>query len=238
MCFSVQRASARQLFRLEAMQVTTDSREKGLISLFRGAGVAHQVETLPVGDVLCQYDGGKSWIAERKRSDDFAASIQDGRWREQTARLFASGCQTVYLLEGDFRETGICPCLLGAWVNSELRRCYVFRTIDLEESFAILRELVKKLERPLAFTAPGGLAPPKLTSKRKRYEDADTVFLRILMCVPSISEGIARKLADHGGTLAQLQEALRSKEAFPRIQLNRKTTLGKVRVAKLAHHLA
>ena len=122
-----------ELFRPKAMQVKIDSREKGLIKIFSGAGLPHQVEALPVGDFMCQYEGGHAWIAERKRSDDFAASLADGRWREQSARLFASGHQVIYVFEGDFRATGgMYPSLVGAWLNSELRRCYVFRTLDLQ----------------------------------------------------------------------------------------------------------
>ena len=112
------------------MQLKIDSRERGLISIFRGAGVPHQVQTLPLGDVLCQYESGHVWIAERKRADDFAASLQDGRWREQSGRLFASGHQVVFIFEGDLRETGeMYQKLIGAWLNCELRRCYVFRTL-------------------------------------------------------------------------------------------------------------
>ena len=218
------------------MQVTIDYREKGLARLLQDSGVPHQVSALPVGDVLCRYDSGASWIAERKRADDFAASIKDGRWKEQASRLFASASRVVYIFEGDFRETGMYPSLLGAWVNSELKRCYVFRTLDVQESAAVLCDLARKLEHPAAHAAPSsGLAPP--LSKRKRQEDADVVFLRILMCVPSVSEPVARKLAEHFGSLVQLQEALRGTNKFPRIQLSEKTTLGKERIAKLSKYL-
>ena len=229
----------RQPFRLEAMQVTIDSRERGLINIFQRAGVAHRVETLPVGDLLCQYaDGCRAWVAERKRSDDLAASVKDGRWREQSVRLFGCGCQVVYVFEGDFRETGgMYPNLLGLWINSELRPSYTFRTLDLQETALVLHGLITKLEHTASYAAPAnGLAPPNL-SKRKRNEDADTVFLRVLMCVPSISEPIARKLADQFGSLPKLQAALRSTEKFPRIKLTEKTVLGKARLAKLARHL-
>ena len=220
------------------MQLTIDSRERGLISIFRGAGVPHQVETLPVGDVLCQYDSGHVWIAERKRADDFAASLQDGRWREQSCRLFASGHQVVFIFEGDLRETGeMYQKLIGAWLSCELRRCYVFRTLDVQETALVLRRLVVKLEHPWAPVATGGLATPCL-SKRKRHEDKDTVLVRVIMCVPSISESIARRLAEHFGSLPALQDALRNTATFPRIQLTQKTTLGKARIAKLAEYLA
>ena len=219
------------------MQVTIDSREKGLIRIFEGAGVAHQVATLPVGDVVCQYENGRIWIAERKRSDDLAASLKDGRWREQSVRLFGSGHQVVYMLEGDFRDAaGMYPNLLGAWMNSELRRnCCVFRTIDLEETALVLRGLMAKLEHAPSYAAPtNGLAPP--LSKKKRNEDDNVVFLRVLMCVPSISEAVARKLAEHFDNLTQLQESLRSSK-LPTIQLSEKTTLGKARIAGLSMHL-
>ena len=219
------------------MQVRIDSREKGLIRLFQGAGVAHQVAALPVGDVVCQYESGRAWIAERKRSDDLAASLKDGRWREQSVRLFGSGHQIIYMLEGDFRDAaGMYPNLLGLWMNSELRRnCCVFRTIDLEETALVLRGLMAKLEHAPSYAAPThGLAPP--LSKRKRNEDDNVVFLRVLMCVPSISEAVARKLAEHFDNLTQLQESLRSSK-FPTIQLSEKTALGKARIAKLAKYL-
>ena len=60
------------------MSLIVDSRERGLIQLFRQAGCVHQVSALDVGDVLCNYENGRSWVCERKRADDFAASIKDG----------------------------------------------------------------------------------------------------------------------------------------------------------------
>ena len=230
-------ARATQPFGLETMQLTIDHREKGLARVLQDSGVPHQVSALPVGDVLCQYENGRAWIAERKRSDDLAASLKDGRWREQSVRLFGSGHQVVYLLEGDFRDAaGMYPNLLGAWMNSELRRnCCVFRTVDLEETALVLRGLMAKLEHAPSYAAPtNGLAPP--LSKKKRNEDDNVVFLRVLTCVPSISEAVARKLAEHFGNLAQLQEALRSSK-FPTVQLSEKTTLGKARIAKLSKYL-
>ncbi len=232
-------AHARQPFRLEAMQVTIDSRERGLIRILEAAKIAHQVEALPVGDVVCQYGSGHAWVAERKRADDFAASLKDGRWREQSVRLFGSGYRVVYIFEGDFRDAGtMYGNLLGAWMNAELRNCYVFRTIDLEETALVLRGLIAKLEHKHAPVPSGsGLAPPRL-SKRRRDGELDACWVRQLMCVPTVSETIARRLLEHFGTPEKLREALRSTGKFPRIQLTEKTALGKARVAILAKYLA
>ena len=54
------------------------------------------------------------------------------------------------------------------------------------------------------------------------------------MCVPSVSEGIAVCLVDHSGHVEELQRALRDVRSFPRVQINKKSFLGKARIAKLA----
>ena len=63
------------------------------------------------------------------------------------------------------------------------------------------------------------------------------MFARQLMCVPSVSEGIATKLVQHFGDLESLQAALCDVRGFPRIQIGNKTFLGKARIAMLAKHL-
>ena len=67
--------------------LTLDHREKSLIALLPKA----QVKTLQLGDVLCEYEDATSWLAERKAVDDLAASIVDGRWGDQKARLSEHG---------------------------------------------------------------------------------------------------------------------------------------------------
>jgi len=58
-------------------RLVLDRRERKLIQLFTKGSV--DVRTLDVGDVLCEYDDGSGWVAERKTVDDLAQSIQDGR---------------------------------------------------------------------------------------------------------------------------------------------------------------
>lgn len=59
-------------------RLAVDMRERALMQHFDAKRVPYRAVTLPVGDVLCTYEGcGSSWILERKRADDFAASIQD-----------------------------------------------------------------------------------------------------------------------------------------------------------------
>ena len=216
------------------MSLTIDAREGGLIDVLSRYAIPHAVSTLPVGDILCEYEDKTAWIAERKRADDLANSIKNGRWHEQQSRLFDTGIPVVFILEGDFRNTAIgYQSMIGASVNAELRKhAHVFRTWDINETAYLLSHLVSKI--PALHLKPSGI---QLTSKRKRDADVETCWLRQLMCIPSISERIARALLTEFGSLPKLQKALADLETFPLIKLDERTSIGKVRRQKLAYYL-
>ena len=211
--------------------LSVDARERLLIEVLNRYGGAHTVKTLPVGDIICEYEDGSSWIAERKRADDLANGIKTGRWREQQSRLFAAG-PPVFIIEGDLRNTSLpYKSMLGAVVNCELRdTARVFRTWDINETAHLLAHLVQKM--PAAHARPSGVE----TSKRKRESDPTVVRMRQLMCNPSISEKIARTLLNEFGSLSQLADALRGDE-FPNIRLDEWACLGKQRREKLAEYV-
>lgn len=56
-----------------------DDREHDLIARFRAEKIDFEIKRLPLGDILFERNGTVA-IVERKRTDDFAASISDGRW--------------------------------------------------------------------------------------------------------------------------------------------------------------
>ena len=49
------------------VRIVIDTRERQLIKLF-GEGEI-EVQSLDVGDILCEYESGNSWIAERKTGE-------------------------------------------------------------------------------------------------------------------------------------------------------------------------
>jgi ERCC4-type nuclease len=91
-----------------SMIIRVDTREDALHGMFK-LNSAHQLrsEPLPVGDViLSSADGQTDYIVfERKTLLDLAASILDGRYKEQSHRLQAIPnvhCHNVvYIIEGD-----------------------------------------------------------------------------------------------------------------------------------------
>ena len=83
---------------------------------------------------------------------------------------------------------------------------------------------------------PRGIGPPAFTPKRKRESDMETCWIRQLMCVPSVSENVARCLLEQFGSLAGLQRALSDLESFPRVQIGERS-IGKARLALLRKYL-
>lgn len=85
----------------------TDIQDDPLLNHLQNNLVLFEVRHLTVGDYawICRHrHSGKElilpYIIERKRLDDFASSIKDGRYHEQKFRLKKSGIQTVtYLIE-------------------------------------------------------------------------------------------------------------------------------------------
>ena len=221
-------------------RLVIDSRERGLIRHLAATRATYHVASLPVGDVLCTYgdDSACSWVMERKRADDLACSIKDGRWREQHFRFFATGHRVFFVIEGDLRFLdGMYASMMGAMINSNLRgNSRAFRTWDVEETAHLVLSLVKKLQNcPPPVVSASGLRPPH-QSKRQRESEAENVFARQLMCVPSVSERIAVTLVKHFGDVEALQDALRDTQTFPKVKIGEKTYLGKARIAKLAKH--
>ncbi len=107
------------------------------------------------------------------------------------------------------------------------------------ETFNLLCALIAKFEHPPpcapTTTSSDTTSAPKLLSKREK--NAGCVFVRQLMCIPSISESIAKVIVERFGNLVALQEALRTPKTFPALELGNKQKLGKARVQHLAKHL-
>ena len=214
------------------MALCIDFREKSLIQLLKCLNPT--VASLVVGDILCTYEDSTEWVMERKTADDLAGSIIDGRWVDQSARMMTSGYKYVFfIVEGDLSSTNLPhETLIGACINAELRPgSNLFRSACIEETVMVIKQLVDKIAGGLP-GVPSGIQP-----KSKRARDENTVWIRQLMCIPSISERVALLLLDHFGSLRALQDALEDLNSFPRIRLDARTCIGIARLRILARYL-
>lgn len=204
-----------------------DRREQRLSEALQN--IHHKLKDLPIGDVLCQReDGTVLWIAERKQAADLASSILSGRLHEQAARLHEADCpQLFWIVEGSLRSRRLPhEQLLRECVDMMLRpKSLLIRTDDILETAATVKLLAKNCTP----TIPSGAAPPTMLTKRKRDADKELIFLRQLMCIPTISERVARALVNYFGSLPELQEALAENSQPPVIQIDKQSKIGSKR---------
>ena len=212
-------------------RVVIDRREHQLLRLLPDA----DSETLVVGDVMCQNESGAVWVAERKTAGDLARSLKDGRWEDQCDRIHNSGMQSVIIIEGNLRDADFpYEPLMAACVSVAAHGgSMLFRTWDVVETVQLIGQLVKKVEVPR-----GAPVNTLGTSKRKKDTTADNIWVRQLACIPTFSEGVARALMAHFGTMMDLQRALRAPRDFPAVQISSRLVLGKARLAKLVEVLS
>ena len=143
------------------MLIRVDMRENALYSLFHAnANATHTLrsESLPVGDVIISSpDGETDYIVfERKSLPDLAASIRDGRYKEQSMRLQAlprvHNHNVIYIVEGDFSRYNerFSKIGKGALQSAMCSLNYykgfsVVRTMSLSETHELIQSYANKL---------------------------------------------------------------------------------------------
>ena len=207
-----------------------DDREHDLITRLRAENATFEVRRLPLGDVMYEHNG-TTCIVERKRADDFAASITDGRWREQKARLKESGAIVIYLIEGSLYHQSKPPETLSSAIwNTMLRdKMWVIQTRGIEDTTLHLLTLEKKI----GHTIQGGTGVTSLLSKRKRK--VDNAFQLMLMSVPKVSERVASAIVARWSTLRELQQQL--EKELRNVQVTAKRKIGPAVIQSLQKYL-
>ena len=144
------------------MLIRVDTREDALNDIIRLnlTGTTHTTrsEPLPVGDVILSSDDGKTdyIVFERKSLADLAASILDGRYKEQSLRLQAfpnvPNHNVVYVIEGDLaryneRFSKISKkALLSAMCSLNYYKGFsVVRTMSILETYELIHHYADKL---------------------------------------------------------------------------------------------
>ena len=114
------------------------------------------------------------------------------------------------------------------------RLCTVYRCYDHYETAILLKALIDKMAN-----FGGGLPPSTsglMLSKRKRDGDERCCQIRMLCCIPNVSESVAVALLEHFGDIHSLQQALSSAEAFPKVSLGN-ASIDKARIKTLRTYL-
>ena len=171
-------------------------------------------------------------IFERKTTQDLLASINDGRYKEQNARLCSNYDKTkiCYLIENSinsqlskYRKNGK-QIVIGALVNKMCRdNIKILRTDSLEQSIEFLLNICKKVvEKPEFFKTESSkntniLAKNTNTSSqldsnytetikitKKDNINKNTFGLISLTIIPGVSSNIAKLIIEKYGSLNEL----------------------------------
>jgi crossover junction endonuclease MUS81 len=134
-----------------SIELVIDTREHELHNRIENA----IPEQLDIGDILYRDNENTTiLIIERKTVRDLAASIKDGRLREQKARLTGSGInkdRIIYLIEGKLEndiDNMPINTLIGSLINTQLRDgIKVYKTLNINETVIFIQRLYDKLSK-------------------------------------------------------------------------------------------
>lgn len=167
---------------------------------------------MDLGDYKIDISGQTAIIIERKTIADYAASILDGRNREQKKRLLANypTNQIVYLIEGDLtrdnsnykynkvsKET-----IVSSIINTMVRdNIHVFHTSCVEETVAFLKMTYDKIQKQgLEFLATKSTHSMDLINSAKMAKkdniSSQMVFQMMLNNIPGVSNTISTYLLE------------------------------------------
>ena len=175
-------------------------------------------ENLSLGDYLFKLNGEDIIVIERKTIADYAASIRDGRHREQKARLLSNFAihKIIYLVEGDITKNNSSykynkvsnETIVSSIVNTMLRdNIHVFHTKDTNETIFFLQTLYKKIAKQgkgfmkKTYSYEDTLCQTAVVKKNKNISKS-VCHLMMFNNIPDVSLVTAKRLLNHFKTMA------------------------------------
>jgi ERCC4-type nuclease len=185
---------------------------------------SHEIksERLPLGDIILHGHGHDIVLFERKTLNDLAASIQDGRYKEQSFRLLEEAAANgfchhniVYIIEGNLthyhesrnHNNRITKSALQSAMVSLLyyKGFSVVRTMNIDETADFILHFADKVEKegPLEKEDTRGAYSEVAAKKEKRdYITRENIGEIMLAQVPGVSAKIASAiLSKYNGSL-------------------------------------
>jgi len=160
---------------------------------------------LDIGDIHIIFNDN-IYIYERKTVNDLIASIKDGRYKEQKARLKASNATTLnYIIEGDsltsIKNQKNQKILTSSYYHSIYRdNINLFFTSDVNDTATFLLLLATKIiDKPDNFNHKNNddnyIDICKIKTQKNKNITKDVCYLLQLSQIPSISKEIAHNIS-------------------------------------------
>lgn len=164
-------------------------------------------ENIELGDIHIIYND-IFFIFERKTTNDLQSSIQDGRYKEQKARMLANYTQKQisYIIEGDdvlsSKTYNKSLMLQGAYLHTMFRdNIRVLYTKNINETTTLILTISTRIIDNPRYFINNGEQDTDYTSciklKKKKIENIDenTCYIMQLSQIPYISNVIAKNIA-------------------------------------------
>ena len=245
------------------MNLVIDSRESKLKKYFTSSdkNIPISFQSLDIGDIqlVSQSDNSIQYIIERKSISDLYSSINDGRYREQKARLLGSVSKNrvAYIIEGNILDTTLKLGALqrkivqAAIVNMSLRdKITVYRTSNSVETGMFVELIYKKVSENPDWLVSQVNESTENTESQSYNHLVKTVKkenMTPLICqkvqlaqIPGVSHSMADKVLDNYKSIPHLIEQYNliesvdeKRKLLQNIQVSEKRKLGKVLSARI-----
>jgi len=213
-----------------------DSKETSLFSVFNSPIAS--LSPLTVGDIHLYHHEHPNdpplVIIERKTIKDLAASIKDGRYKEQIIRLksvhrhptrvffLIEGCQYFHQYVKNIGQLGYDSHLYSAFINIMVRdQISILESDDMEDTCRILKKLVEQVEKKYLEIIDQSVVTPHLQtvassnfhysktikSNKKQNVNPQVCFISILSQIPGVSVNFAAFIIEQYPTMSALIEA-------------------------------
>ena len=169
------------------MHLIVDCREHKIIREINNT-VEYDIKQLDIGDFHISDNDKLLCVIERKTISDLESSIVDGRYKEQKARMMASGFPFFYIIE----YSGILQRSFGAIINTQVRdRIPMIYSSGVTDTVKILSHLLKK---EISFFSNNNEHIFKNYSavhiKKSKNMSASDIFVSQLAVIPGVSRRI------------------------------------------------
>ena len=223
--------------------LSIDARETGLINILKESEHTIKTQNLDIGDIHIIRGDNLVACIERKTVSDLAASIKDGRYREQKLRLKAANCAVRgYIIEntlpvwGDVN--GIAESTLrSALVNTVTRdKMMVLQSTSTYETSLWVLKLLEKCNEQRWDEMELESSPSSsreytdtLSTVKKRNMTPETCFVTQLKVLPGVSSSIAESIVSEFCSFKDLFDKLGTSSDEERIEVLSKLTTGEKR---------
>lgn len=213
------------------LKIIIDNREAKLLQIIMERDldsykdiISIHKEQLDISDIIINYNDQLLFYYERKTVSDLVASIKDGRYKEQKARLLSSNANSInYIIEGDsitsIKNKNNQKMITSAYINSIYRdNINILFSNDLNDTATLLLLIATKIiDNPSNFINKPTINTDyidvcKIKTEKNKNIDKKTCYLLQLSQIPTISKELAKNIYNEYPSLSSLLVALNTTE--------------------------